>query len=101
MATITRGNDFFDKSDAKSRRQGLYTGPSSYVTGGDSLPPEQLALGRIDKIGFDVASNGTDLRLVGYDYTNEKVKWFDLAGAEIANGTNLSAYSARFEVIGK
>lgn len=100
MATITRGTDFFDKTHDRSLRHGLYTGPVLYAAGGESLPPEQLALGRIDRLIFDCASNGTDLRLVVYDYTNKKVKWFDLAGAELG-AVNLSAYSARFTAIGK
>lgn len=90
-----------DASNTRLRRIGKYTGPASYATGGDALTPAALALGQIHFAGFEVASNGTDLRLVLYDYTNQKVKWFDLAGSEIANGTNLSAYSARFEIIGR
>lgn len=98
---VSKVGDFYDKSHATSRRHGLYTGPSSYTTGGESITPESLALGRIDNFHVEALSNGTDLRLARYDYTNEKVKVFDLAGAEIANGTDLSTYSGRFEAIGK
>jgi len=64
------------------------------------LGPNAFGLGRVDVLLFDHGTNGTDLRLVNYDYTNGRVKWFDLAGAEIADTTNLSAYSARYEAIG-
>lgn len=79
---------------------GIYTGPASYSTGGDALAPGEVKLGQLHFFAAEVASNGTDLRLVKYDYATEKVKWFDLAGAEIANGANLSAYSCRFEAVG-
>ena len=86
---------------ARERRIGEVSGPASYVSGGESLTPESLALGRLDLILFEQASNGTDLRVVRYDYTNKKVKWFDFAGAEIAGAVDLSTYAARFEAIGK
>ena len=83
-----------------NRRVGQYTGPASYATGGDTLPPEQLGLGNLDALLFTVATNGTVVILLAYNYTTEMVKAFDMAGAEIANGTDLSAYTARFEAIG-
>jgi hypothetical protein len=92
--------DFADRSAVNERRILGYTGPSSYVTGGDSLPPGSVKLGRIKKITFGNPTNGTVILLVAFDYTNNLVKWFDLAGAEIANGTDLSTYSTRMEVIG-
>lgn len=98
---VTRITDFFDKSHARERRIGQLTGPTSYATGGEDLTPESIALMRIDILLFDHASNGTDLRIAQYDYTNKKVKWFDLAGAEISAATNLSTYSCRFEAVGK
>jgi hypothetical protein len=101
MATITRGTDFFDKTGDRSVRYGKYTGPASYLTGGDALAPEQLAMGRIDFLIFEDMSNGTDLRRALYDYAAKKVKWFDYAGAEIGNGTALNTYSGRFMAIGK
>lgn len=100
MATITKTGPFQDRTGNYNRRVGQYTGPASYATGGDSLPPEQLGLGTLDALLFEAASNGTAAILLRYDYTNEKVMAFDMAGAEIANGTDLSTYTARFEAIG-
>ena len=101
MATISRNiGNFFDKSGSCSRRIGQYTGPNPYVTGGDSFTPGEVALGRIDILLFEEPSNGVVQKAILYDYTNQKVKWFDMAGTETANGTDLSAYTARFEAIG-
>jgi hypothetical protein len=92
--------DRHDRSGGKIRKLGRLTGPASYATGGEVLAPSAFGLTRIEVLLTDHATNGTDLRLVQYDYTNGTVKWFDLAGAEIAPTTDLSAYSARFEAIG-
>jgi hypothetical protein len=92
---------YHDSSNARIRKVGLYTGPASYVAGGDPLSAGDLGMGRVELLLFENATNGTDLRMVKYDYTTGKVKWFDLAGAELAGAAALSAYSARFEAIGK
>lgn len=89
-----------DASNAKLRRLGIYTGPASYATGGDACTPADLGLGKIHVFQIEPPSNGSVVVVARYDYTNEKVKWFDMAGAEIAAATDLSAYSARFEAIG-
>jgi len=101
MPTIDRtiGN-FHDSSNARIRKIGRYVGPASYVTGGDAAAPETLGLGKAEIVLFTMATNGVDLRLVAYDHAAGTIKWFDLAGAEIANGTDLSTYAARFEAIG-
>lgn len=89
--------DRHDKSGSKIRKFWRVTGPTSYATGGESLT---FGLGRVELVLADHATNGTDLRIVQWDYTNNKLKWFDLAGSEIAAAQNLSTYSARLEVIG-
>lgn len=79
---------------------GVYTGPASYVTGGDSFTPGEVKLGQLHFLAIEHPTNGTLVLLARYDYTNQKVQWFDVAGTEVANATNLSAYSARFEAVG-
>ena len=97
---LTTIPDRHDTSGSKIRKFVRLTGPSSYATGGEALAPAAFGLSKIILLLVTHASNGTDLRLVLYDTTTSKLKWFDLAGAEIANATDLSAYSARAEVIG-
>jgi len=102
MPTIDRTiGAYHDASNARIRKIGNYTGPASYATGGDSFTAGDVGMGRIEMLNFEVATNGTIIQIPRYDYANSKVKWFDLAGNEIANATVLSAYSARFEAIGK
>lgn len=90
-----------DGSNTKRRIQGIYTGPASYATGGDAFLPADVKLGSIDVLTLGNPVNATVVVVAEYDYTNLKVKWYDMAGAEISNGTNLSGYSTRFEAIGR
>lgn len=92
---------YHDSSNARIRKIGEYTGPASYVAGGDPFTAGDVGMGRIEMLNFELATNGSVVLLVRYDYTNFKVKWFDLAGVEVAGATALNAYTARFETIGK
>lgn len=102
MPTIDRSiGAYHDSSNARIRKIGNYTGPAAYVTGGDPFTAADVGMGRIEMLNFELGTNGTVVLLPRYDYANNKVKWFDLAGAEVANATALGAYTARFEAIGK
>jgi hypothetical protein len=90
-----------DASSTKRRVQGIYTGPASYATGGDPFVAADIKLGQIDVLQLGHPVNATVVLVAEYDYTNFKVKWYDLAGNEIANATALSGYSTRFEAIGR
>jgi hypothetical protein len=66
--------------------------------------PADLGMGRIELMLFTPATNGT---LFTYPVwvpsaTGGTVKWLvGTTGVEVAGGVNLSAYTARFEAIGK
>ena len=90
-----------DGSNTKRRIQAIYTGPASYVTGGDAFVPGDIKLGQIDALLIEPATNGSVILLPRYVVSGNVMKWFDLAGAEVANATDLSAYTARFEAIGR
>lgn len=93
---------FQDNAGIRNRRVGQYTGPAAYVAGGDPLTPEDLNLSEIEFLHFEPPIDATPAcRLCTYDHVNHTVIWFDLAGAEIAGGVDLSTFSARFEAIGK
>lgn len=95
---------FHDSSHAHIRKVGGYTGPASYVTGGDPVSPADLGMARVTLMLFTPASNGT---LFVYPVwvgtaTGGAVKWLvGTTGVEVAGGVNLSTYTARFEAIGK
>lgn len=93
---------FRDKTATYERRVFRWTGPSSYPTGGEAVNLTNVfGIGRVVAVLAQLATNGTDLRIAVWDRANSKMKWFDLAGAEIANGTDLSAYSFVGEAIGR
>jgi hypothetical protein len=105
MPTIDKTNlQYHDSSAARIRKIGGYAGPASYVVGGDPIVPGDLGMGRIELILFAPATNGT---LFIYPVwvpsgNGGAVKWLvGTTGVEVAGGVNLSAYTTRFEAIGK
>lgn len=93
----------FRAEDVRSTKRvisGVYTGPASYATGGDPFLPADVKLGQIHFLDWELATNGSVVLLVNYDYANQKAKWFDLAGNEVANATDLHTYTVRFEAVG-
>ncbi len=77
---------------------GQYTGPASYVTGGDPWVAGDVKLSHLTEIFFGLAVNGAGtIRGLLYDSTNDTVLWFVLdTGNEVANGTDLSGFNSRF-----
>lgn len=83
------------------RRQILtYTGPASYVSGGDPYTAGEARLSTVYAVFGAVITNGTVILLVAWDAAAQTLKVFDLTGAEVAGGTNLSTYTGRLEFVG-
>jgi hypothetical protein len=96
----TIGN-YFDTSSSFLRRVERWSGPASYVTGGEDCAPSIFGLGTIIRGINGIASNGTDTRLVWWNPATNKLMWFvPNTNAEVANGQDLSAYSIQYDVIG-
>jgi len=92
----------FDVAGVRRRTIGTYTGPASYVAGGDALVAGDVKMGVLEHVSFEVATDGTSFRLLLYDHTNETVVWIvPDTGAEVAGTTDLSGFNARFEAIGR
>lgn len=96
----TNLKQYHDHSGSHIRKVGRYVGSTSYATGGDPLTPNTLGIGKIDVLLIEALYNGSVILIARYNVTNSTMQVFDLAGAEIAAATDLSAYSARFEAIG-
>jgi hypothetical protein len=95
---------FHDSSQARIRKIGGYAGPASYVSGGDPISAADLGMSRIELILFSAATNGTLVNNPVWVPSGGggAVKWMvGTTGVEVAGGVNLSAYTARFEAIGK
>lgn len=93
-----------DGSNTKRRIQVRYTGPASYVAGGDPFLPADVKLGQIHVVGAAggvLAWNGSAVRLVVWDPVNQKMVWYiPNTGAEVAGAQDLSAFVADIEIIG-
>lgn len=92
-----------DASNDRIRKFITVSGPASYATGGESMPPVSIGLSRIDLFNASVAMSaaGTTCRVLAYDVADQKIQWFGENFNEIANGVDLSTYSAVVEVIGR
>lgn len=90
-----------DKSADRSRRTLKFNGPASYATGGDPISGAELGLSQIHVWPGTIVSNGTVCLNTWHNKTTGKLMYFDMAGAEVAALTNLSAYIGYVEVIGK
>lgn len=91
----------FDKSGAKERRILAYTGPLSYATGGDALTPETISLSKIEAVVGLVISDDTNVYWGYFNPSTQKILWYSATATEIANGTDLSGFTGRFEAIGR
>ena len=102
VMTVTRTiGDYHDRSNSFIRKIGRLTPSSSYATGGETLAAGSLGLGKVDLLLAEPFDNGSVIILSVYQVSSGLLKFFDMAGVEIANTTDLSAYNARFEAIGK
>lgn len=100
--SVLMATEFRDKSASYMRRVFRWDGPASYVTGGEAVNTTNVfGLGTINLVLCESAYNGSVILIPRYNFTEKKMQWFDLAGAEVANATNLSAYTFRGEAFGK
>jgi hypothetical protein len=93
-----------DVSGNRSRVIGVVTGPALYVAGGEPITPAMIKMGRLEAILFQPAIDAgrTTMYHLMYDAVNGTVVWWDCGtGNEAIAGANLSAFTARFEAIGK
>lgn len=100
----TIGN-YFDSSSSFLRRVARWTGPNPYVSGGEPITAQTFGLGKILAfLGGTAVDAAGAVRLIVYNPTTGKVMWYVDGAAgfvEVANGVNLSTFTAPFEVIGQ
>jgi len=91
----------FSVAGNKRRTIGTVTFDTSYPTGGEAVTANQVGMGKIEQflIAFPVSSTPA-IRAADYDYTNDKLRVYGENFAEIANATDLSTFSCKFEAVG-
>lgn len=98
---LTLANLSYSVAGNKRRTTGRITFDSSYPTGGESLTPGQLGMFSIDYLSAEPIESSTPaIREVVYEVANNRLVAFTEAFAEVANATDLSTFSCRFEAIG-
>jgi len=101
--TRTIGN-YFDSSGSFVRRVERWSGPSSYVTGGEVLSAATLGFGILVAFTPAPALNaaGTAIRTVVWNPVTNRLMWFVTdTGLEVANGVDLSTFTFQYEAIGQ
>jgi hypothetical protein len=100
MPLVRSVGPYFDHSGNFTRRVERWTGPTSYPTGGEACAPADFGMGNLVKGIEGIASDGASLRFVWWNPTTNKLLWFSDGTTQVVNGTNLSAFSVQFEVVG-
>lgn len=90
-----------DLSSTLRRQVAGYTGPASYATGGDEIAPNDVRMSKVFAVLGLTISNGTLTYLGWYNRATGKILWFDMAGAQVANATDLSTFTGTFEFLGQ
>jgi hypothetical protein len=92
---------FQDKSANFIRRVFRWVGPASYPTGGEVVNLGNIfGIGTVNLVLAEAAYNGSAILLTRFNVATGKMQWFDMAGVEVSNATDLSAYSFRAEALG-
>jgi len=96
-----------DRLNSRMVRQVRYTGPSSYVAGGDPVnASNELGMGEVWAVFGQIGNNGgtvsTAIRVPFFDYAAQKIMWFiPNTGAEVAGAVDLSGFVGTLTFFGK
>lgn len=106
MATMSVANqlpDTHDRSANKILRYWLYTGPASYVSGGDPVNPDDVGMTNVEAVipvGMPWDGSATS-RILVWDYVNDKLVWFvPNTGSQVAGAVALNGFTCLVLVIG-
>ena len=92
-----------DLSSTKRRTQGIYTGPASYVAGGDPFVAADVKLGQLHLLVFggNAVNAALAQRILAVNYTTGVIIWVvPDTGVEVAGAVDLSGFTVRFEAVG-
>ena len=104
MANFTKASDDGQNVFGNWRTVvGVYTGPVSYITGGDSITPTTFGLSDLRYLVLGPAYGGSS-GAYGLILNSAKTKiiWWDFSnGVEVPANTTLSAFTAQLLAIGR
>jgi uncharacterized Ntn-hydrolase superfamily protein len=87
--------------ESACRRQVVdYTGPSTYVAGGDPVTPDNVRMGKVFAVLGGILTNGTVVLNAAYVASTGKLQIFVASTGVEATG-DLSAYTGRLEIVGQ
>ena len=93
--------NYFDNTHAHLVRVARWTGPTSYVTGGEDVSPAVFGLGKIIAIVGLMITDGTTMRIGVWNIATQKLQYIvPNTNAEVANATNLSTFTGGIVVFG-
>lgn len=87
--TVGLTGDWLGSQGNRRTVHGTITFDDSYATGGESLTPANIGLGRIDRIQF----NPVDGYTIEYDYATQKVKVY-------TGSAGVAAHTHGFKIVG-
>lgn len=77
-----------DRLNDRLVREVRYTGPASYVAGGDPIGPNDVGMGEVFAV-YGVLGSGSAVRVAFWDYPNQKLQLFvPNTGAEASGDTS-------------
>lgn len=96
-----------DRMNDRMVRQVRYTGPASYVAGGDPVnASNDLGMAEVYAVVGNIGNvNGvasSAIRVPNFDYASQKLQWFiPNTGAEVAAAQDLSGFTGTLTFYGK
>jgi len=93
--------NYFDATPAHLIRVMRWTGPTSYVTGGEDVSPGVFGMGKVIAILALPITDGTTARLAVWNIATQKLQWIvPSTNAEVAAAVNLSTFTGALVVFG-
>jgi hypothetical protein len=93
--------NYFDNTHAHLMRVARWTGPASYVTGGEDVSPAVFGLGKIIAITGIHITDGVTFRAGVWNVATQRLQWMvPNTNVEVAGGVNLSTFTGSIVVYG-
>ena len=93
--------NYFDNTNAHLLRVARWSGPASYVAGGEDVSPSVFGVGKVIALVAAVITDGATVRIGAWNIATGKLQWIvPNTNAEVAGAVNLSTFSGAVVVFG-